>query len=173
MYRAPKIIICLTCWHIGLLIAYLIDFDITEFTKNKASIYNSKSFIEIFYYILKSNSIVGLLSCYLGYLSGGLITLIILIFNGYLFGIYFFPFLKLSTLDFQHNQPLINLFGHVPFEIISFSLFGALGLRGFDWLIKLYSDKGIEIDLPSPEALLIPFLILVFATIIETYAIYH
>lgn len=162
----------MTCWLVGLLISGLLDYKIPAVSQGRISVYDAMSFLEIFCLILKTNSIVGLLCCYLGYISGGFITIIILLYNGYLFGMSFFPFLKLADADFGQPLLLIKLFGHVPFEIISFSLFGALGLGGFEWLLKLYANQEIELDFPGSGTLILPFLLLVFATTIEAYAIY-
>jgi uncharacterized membrane protein SpoIIM required for sporulation len=173
MYKAIKIAICMACWLIGLAVSSLMNFNTLEITKGNHSIYASMSYFEIFYFLFKTNSIVGLLCCYLGYISGGFVTLFILLFNGYIFGMSFFPILPLQPSGWIENHLLLQLLGHVPFEIISFSLFGAVGLGGFDWVLNLYRDNEIAFKLPHPRTLIAPFLILLFATTLESYAIYR
>ena len=68
---------------------------------------------------------------------------------------------------------LCKLFGHVPFEITAFCLFGILGLTGFNWFVNLFNDKDLGLSLPRPKSLILPFAFLLIATILESYAIYR
>jgi hypothetical protein len=173
MHKTLKIGICVACWFIGLAVSSLLNLNTLEVATGSHSIYASMSYLEIFYILFKTNGMVGLLCCYIGYISGGFMALFILLFNGYIFGMSFFPILPLLPNSSVKNHLLLQLLGHVPFEILSFSLFGAVGLGGFDWLINLYRDKEIAFKLPHPRTLIIPFLILLFATTLESYAIYR
>jgi hypothetical protein len=76
----------------------------------------------------------------------------------------------------QHHEVLefgllIKLFGHVPFEIISFCLFGMHGLDGFNFVLNLNSSKVIVPNIPPLKSIIFPFALLVIAAIIESYSI--
>jgi uncharacterized membrane protein SpoIIM required for sporulation len=107
----------------------------------------------------------------MGYATAGLMTVFILIFNGYLFGMALFVIAKLQHHEVLEFGLLIKLFGHVPLEVISFCLFGMYGLSGFNFVLNSNSNKEILSDLPSIKSIFFPFVLLVIAAIIESYSI--
>ncbi|MEY4048533.1 MAG: hypothetical protein RL284_2084 [Bacteroidota bacterium] len=173
MTRAIKFSLCVFSWFLGVYLSSLIEYVIPYVSKHYISQYDSMQFVEIFFYLLKTNGLVGLIISYLGYLTAGFITILILLFNGYLFGLSFFPFLKMPIMEQEKYALLCKLFGHVPFEITAFCLFGIVGLTGFDWFVNLFNDKDLGLSLPRPKSLILPFAFLLIATILESYAIYR
>ncbi len=172
MTRAIKFSLCLISCLMGVCISGFIENAIPVVSKHPVSPYDSLTFVEIFFYLLKTNTIVGLIVCYIGYITGGFITILLLLFNGYLFGLSLFPFLKMPVSEQEKFALLCKLFGHVPFEITAFCLFGMIGLTGFDWFVTLFNDKNLVLSIPRPKSLILPFTFLLIASILETYAIY-
>ncbi|MEY4987837.1 MAG: Stage sporulation protein [Bacteroidota bacterium] len=162
---------CLFFWISGVFLASNLTYIVPIADQAFNSVYKSMSFWEVFSFLFKTNIAVGLLCCYMGYATAGLMTVFILIFNGYLFGMALFVITKLQLQEVLEFDLLIKLFGHVPFEIISFCLFGMYGLSGFNFVLNLNSNKEIVSDVPSLKSILFPFVLLIFAAIIETYSI--
>ncbi|MHA8092453.1 stage II sporulation protein M [Aquirufa regiilacus] len=164
---------CLFFWISGVFLASNLTYIIPIADQAVNSVYESMSFWEVFCYLFKTNITVGLLCCYMGYATAGLMTVFILMFNGYLFGMALFVIAKLQHHEVLEFGLLIKLFGHVPLEIISFCLFGMYGLSGFNFVLNSNSNSNKEIlsDLPSIKSILFPFVLLVIAAIIESYSI--
>lgn len=163
--------ICLFFWISGVFLASNLTYTVPIVDQAVNSVYKSMSIGEVFCDLFKTNIVVGLLCCYLGYATAGLLAVFILIFNGYLFGMALCVIAKLQHHEVLEFGLLIKLFGHVPFEIISFCLFGMYGLSGFNFVLNLISNKEILSDVPSLKSILFPFVLLVIAAIIETYSI--
>lgn len=162
---------CLFFWITGVFLASNLTYIVPIADQAVNSVYKSMSFWGVFSFLFKTNIAVGLLCCYMGYATVGLMTVFILIFNGYLFGMALFVIVKLQHHEVLEFGLLIKLFGHVPLEIVSFCLFGMHGLAGFNFVLNLISNKEIVSDVPSLKSILFPFMLLVIAAIIESYSI--
>jgi uncharacterized membrane protein SpoIIM required for sporulation len=80
------------------------------------------NFLDIFL----NNLIVGLILSIFGFLSGGLITIIVLFWNGYILSIIFNLALNLlETIEILYYSK------HIPIEIIGLILLSSIGFRGF------------------------------------------
>lgn len=162
---------CMFFWIFGVFLSSYLKYEVPVSNQVEISEFKLMSFFEAFFYILKTNILVGLLSCYLGYATAGFITIVILIFNGYIFGIAMFLFFKLYQSEIYEFNILLKLFGHVPFEIIALCLFGMHGLSGFSFIKNFIYKNEILIETPRLNSILIAVTLLTFAAVMETYSI--
>jgi len=123
------------------------------------SINTGITFIDIFL----NNLIVGIMLSYMGFFTGGVLTAILLIFNGFFvstiygYGIHFMPFIDILYYS-----------KHVPIELIALFLFSKIGFSGYGFMKNILSGKEMDMDLlPRVRELMIPSLLLFFASIIE------
>jgi len=123
------------------------------------SISTGITFIDIFL----NNLIVGIMLSYMGFFTGGVLTAILLIFNGFFvstiygYGIHFMPFVDILYYS-----------KHVPIELIALFLFSKIGFSGYGFMKNILSGKEMDMDLlPRVRELMIPSLLLFFASIIE------
>ena len=123
------------------------------------SINTGITFIDIFL----NNLIVGIMLSYMGFFTGGVLTAILLIFNGFFvstiygYGIHFMPFVDILYYS-----------KHVPIELIALFLFSKIGFSGYGFMKNILSGKEMDMDLlPRVRELMIPSLLLFFASIIE------
>jgi uncharacterized membrane protein SpoIIM required for sporulation len=116
--------------------------------------------------VFLNNVIVGLLLSLAGYFSGGILTLLILFWNGIALG----TTLSLYILD----ASLLNFFiYHGPIELLGLFLFGTIGLRGWKLYFTMFKQKNFCIEIKFYE-LVVPTTIILVAALIEAYLIcYH
>ncbi|MEM9819469.1 MAG: stage II sporulation protein M [Bacteroidota bacterium] len=114
--------------------------------------------------ILVNNLLVALLILGLGFITGGAGALIILFFNGYLFGL--ICVLGLSSMDpFTFVIKLL----HGPTEIFAFILCSAMALRGFRFYRALLEKQVFQTHLiPNKKELLLPIILIVCSALIES-----
>lgn len=119
-----------------------------------------------FFVIFTNNLIVGLLLSLGGYLSGGLLSIIILFWNGF--------FLSEITqtsiaLAIEMDTVLYSLIYHAPLEIYSFLLFASIGIRGLYIVKDIFLNKNMEaLSFPKISEFILPTLILLISAIIES-----
>lgn len=120
------------------------------------------SFIVIF----TNNLIVGLLLSLGGYLSGGLLSIIILFWNGFFLS----EIIQISiALAIEMDTILYSLIYHAPLEIYSFLLFSSVGIRGFYIVKDIYLNKNKgALSLPKITEFIPPTFILFISAIIES-----
>lgn len=116
--------------------------------------------------IFLSNTIVGFLLSFVGFISGGLITLTVLIYN-------FIIFVFLYTIAFNSEgislKLLIYQSKHVVLEFYAFYLFSIIGFRGFKFASNIYKFNSLKLDIiPSIREHYLPVLYLLIAAIIES-----
>ena len=123
------------------------------------SISTGITFVDIFL----NNLIVGLMLSYLGFFTGGVLTAILLIFNGFLvstiygYGIHFMPF-----------EDILYYSKHVPIELVALFLFSKIGFSGYDFMKSILSRKVVNMDsLPRVRKLMFLTLLIFIASIIE------
>ncbi|MDQ7039991.1 MAG: stage II sporulation protein M [Rhodothermus sp.] len=78
--------------------------------------------------IIGKNLLVAFLTISGGLISGGLFTIMILLYNGFLLGIII---REAFNLGIKIHVLILALALHGPIEILAFSLAGSFGLRGF------------------------------------------
>lgn len=117
----------------------------------------------LFLDIFLNNLLVGIVLAILGYFSGGLLSLVVLFWNGYLLGMIYK--MGLETL------PIIEVLfysKHLLFEIPALILFANFGLKGFDFFQKIVVDKEINIiPLSEFKKLIVPVILICFGSILE------
>ncbi|SFH85091.1 stage II sporulation protein M [Halpernia frigidisoli] len=128
----------------------------------KKNIYGdtNKNFFQIFL----NNLFIGFLLSILGFLSGGLLTILILFWNGYLLSIvYSMAFYSLNITDILYYSK------HIPIELFALMLFSNIGYKGFyfykDFLINRNLTKTY---LPKISDFIIPISLLFISSIIES-----
>lgn len=122
--------------------------------------YTNVLFIDIFF----NNLFLCLMLSIIGYLSGGLLTIILLFWNGYILGI---P-IKAASLTLSLSDILLYSI-HIPLELFSLFAFATFGLKGFYFYKNILSKQGIK--LPSAKdfkILILASCTLFIAAIIET-----
>lgn len=162
---------CLGLWILGLFISFLITphlqtaggTAITGTTSgNHPSLLGS---LELSVSILTHNMIVAFFLSVAGYFTGGILTMIGLIWNGFLIGT-----IIESAIAHQLTLLIILLsLIHAPFEIGAFLWFGALGLKGLQNLNRLWHNQPVTLkNHPKPKEFIIPSILLAIAAIIES-----
>ncbi len=108
------------------------SFDVTELNNFNSGI--------LFFDIFINNLIICLFIAFFGYISGGIITLIIIFWNGYLLSM----FIKTGYSLMQLNE-FIYFSKHIPLELFSIFMFANFGLNGFDFYKKLIIKNEIHL----------------------------
>lgn len=126
-----------------------------------------KTFAKIFL----NNFIVGILLSIVGFLTGGVLSVVYLIFNGF----FITNSIMLALITGNPTAEIISLLiYHAPFEIVALIWLSVIGLGGFSFYRKIlksdYIDK-LQIK-TSLRQLLYPNLLLLFAAIVETLSGY-
>jgi hypothetical protein len=118
------------------------------------------NFLDIFL----NNLIVGLILSIFGFLSGGLVTIIVLFWNGYILSIIFNLALNLlETIEILYYSK------HIPIEIIGLILLSSIGFKGFLFYKEVFFQKKINLKIiPKSNEFILPVSLLFIASIIET-----
>jgi len=126
----------------------------------KIKFYNNFEVIGIFIY----NLTLGFLLSIMGYFTGGLLTLLILIWNGFLIAmVYNLAIYKLSIDTILYSSK------HIPFEILAFLIFAEFGLKGRFFISKILKKNEIDFSLfPNIKNLIYPSFLLIISSILET-----
>lgn len=118
------------------------------------------NFLDIFL----NNLIVGLILSILGFLSGGLITIIVLFWNGYILSIIYN--MAFNLLD---SKEIFYYSKHIPLEMIGLILLSSIGFKGFFFYKEVFLEKKINLKIiPKSSEFALPILLLFIASIIET-----
>lgn len=121
----------------------------------------------VFQYIFSRNATVAVLLSVGGYFTGGFLTVMVLLWNGVNLGTMFtlFRFTNLNIYEF------ISLFAiHGIFEFSAFVLFSIIGLRGFDFFLKIFKKQEFKVGIKRID-FVTPGAILLFAAMVETLLI--
>lgn len=128
-------------------------------TEDLKSVNTGITFIDIFL----NNLIVGIMLSYIGFLTGGVLTAILLIFNGFLvstiygYGIHFMSF-----------EDILYYSKHVPIELIALFLFSKIGFSGYGFMKNILLRKAVNMDsLPRVKKLIFPSILTFISSIIE------
>lgn len=167
-------LICFGLWILGLTISFLIaphppaagePVIISAASGNHASFLRA---LELTLSIFTHNMMVALVISVAGYLTGGILTIIGLIWNGFLIGTI------METAFVNHLTILQILLGliHAPFEIGAFLWFGALGLKGLQNLNRVLHDQPVTLrNHPKPKEFVMPSILMTVAAVIESVLI--
>lgn len=132
------------------------NFDVAELNNFNTGIL----FIDIFI----NNLIICFFIAFFGYISGGLVSLIVIFWNGFLLSMFVKTgYLLISMSDFIYFSK------HIPLELFSIFLFANFGLNGFEFYKRLIIKKEIHlIHKREITRLLLPLALLLISSIIET-----
>ncbi len=113
--------------------------------------------------IFINNLIVGVLLSIVGYFTGGFLTLIILIWNGFLVAmVYNMAIYKLPM------ETILYASKHAPIEIYAFIKFSEFGLEGRFFIKNILKNNEIDFTLiPKYQNLFLPIILLLIASILE------
>ena len=123
-------------------------------------LHSQYNFVNIFV----TNLFVGIVLSIIGFFTGGILTLLILIWNFFLLWLVYFP-----VFTTHRNINAILYFSkHLPIEIYAFVLFSLIGFRGFKFYTKLIISHQLDKKLlPNLKELLFPSILLLLSSLIE------
>lgn len=114
--------------------------------------------------VFLNNILVGFLLSILGYFTGGFLTALILVWNGFFVAAVYniaFYYVSIDTMLYASK--------HAPIEIYAFLIFAEFGFQGFHFLKKILKENVIDFSLmPKLKKLVLPSLLLFIASILET-----
>lgn len=125
-----------------------------------------RSFLATLIFILETNLIIASVISILGFLTGGLLSIMVLFFNGLKIG----EILNVSNGDIE--IVISYLIGHGIFEIFAFILFSVIGLAGFRFYYHLYKGDDVRVYFPNISLFVFPTIVLLIAAFIEALSIY-
>lgn len=165
-----NVLLCFFLWISGFFIAFsLFQHHYSESVQNGFNLTQTYHFLGIrtimlFFKIFLTNAGVALLLSVGGYFSGGLLSVIISLWNGVKLGI-------IVGQTLFHISLLYVFLGliHFPLEITAFCWFGGLGLLGFLNVKRIWNNKKPTLaEFPGYKKFMLPFSLLFGAAIIET-----
>lgn len=110
------------------------------------------------------NLVVGFLLSFVGYFTGGFLTLMILLWNGFLVAIIYNMAIYKLPID-----TILYATKHAPIEIFAFLIFADFGLKGRFFIKNILKNNEIDFLLfPKFKNLIYPTLLLAVASILET-----
>ncbi|MGY0426046.1 MAG: hypothetical protein ACWIPI_04345 [Polaribacter sp.] len=129
-------------------------------TSNLQILHTKYNYVNIFV----TNLVVGFVLSIIGFLTGGMLTLLILLWNFLLLWLIY-----ASVISNHYNIGIILYFSkHLPIEIYAFALFSIIGFRGAKFYKKLIVSNELDTKLfPSIKEILIPSLLLFLSSLIE------
>jgi len=160
--------ICLLCWILGT--AFAIDYSMILKSTSLPYyhlVYSKSMLINLSatWKILLNNLFTSFILCILGYLSFGLLAVMISLYNGYIIGLIINSFVSKYTF-----ASMYLVFLHAPIEVYVLCYFGAIGLMGFENLRKMLADEHFDYfeRIPRLKFFLIPLFFLLIAACIES-----
>lgn len=156
-------------WVIGAAFSYFLYtpnpvLKLPPLSKNVNLVFDFK--FHLFAKIFFNNALVGLLVSIIGFATGGILTAILFVYNGFMLGfiIQNALYLKMSKLSLAHSLLL-----HGPLEVVSLLYLGAIGFQGWTFYkMLLKNEMKFEFaQLPHLKTFILPFSGLLLAAIIE------
>jgi uncharacterized membrane protein SpoIIM required for sporulation len=139
-----------------------------EFIEISIDSFNKFSFnFVVFKEIFIRNLIVSLLLALGGYFTFGILTVLVLLWNGVNLGT-MFTLMHHTNLNFYEFTSLFII--HGIFEFTAFIMFSNIGYKGLIFFKNTFKHKKMIIDLKSIYFIK-PTLILLFAALVETFLI--
>ncbi len=115
--------------------------------------------------IFLHNIVVGILLSVVGYFTGGFLTSVVLIWNGFLVALVY-------NMGIIYQLPLDSILyasKHAPVEVYAFLVFADFGLQGRIFITKIFKHNEIDFSLiPNYRKLLFPTILLIIAAFLET-----
>lgn len=117
--------------------------------------------------IILKNLTVSLFLSLGGYFTAGLLTFLVLIWNGFNLGT-MFTLIPYTNLTFYEFLTLFII--HGIFEITALILFSNIGLKGFFFFKRIFTQNKIQVALKT-RTFIYPSLLLLFSAMVETFLI--
>jgi uncharacterized membrane protein SpoIIM required for sporulation len=123
---------------------------------------------EMFFFLLLTNLRVGLLIVFLGFITGGLASIIVFGWNAFSLG------LLINSIFSTYKNPFLvlqeHLLPHAISEIAAFYLYAYVGLEGIQFFKKIVANSEFKAELiPSLQVLIIPSGLLVLSALLESF----
>jgi len=117
----------------------------------------------LFLDIFLNNLLVGLMLSVFGFITGGMLSVVILFWNGYLLGIiYSAVFSIVPWSDIVYNSK------HIPTELYALIIFATLGFQGFHFCKALLVERKIcKQHIPKMKKTIFPIILLFVSAILE------
>ncbi len=163
-------------WVAGFLLAYIfIDSHPSAPIRTKINTYNLDwaAYFEVCLKIYLNNLLVSLLITLGGLVSGGILTLLIFLYNGFIIGVS-----MIMVYQLTHDLPLVlsEVFWHGGVEIAGFLYLGIVGLEGFSLLKHIYYHGKLDLSILDLQKIkkncLIGLICLTIAALIEGMVIF-
>lgn len=129
-------------------------------TNNLGIIHTKYDFVNIFI----TNSVVGLVLSIAGFFTGGILTLLIIVWNILLFWLLY----SIALSNNNNISTILYLLKDAPLEIYALALFSIIGFRGFKFYRKLIKLQVFDNELlPNIKELTLPIILIFLASLIE------
>ncbi|MBN2596395.1 stage II sporulation protein M [Labilibaculum sp.] len=166
--KLKPLALCLSLFSIGIIIGELLSTPVDSQTiQTPKTLIEIQSFnFEAFFNILSNNLLVAFCLSILGYLTGGIMSCLVLIWNGVIIGL-----ITPKNLNTGNFFNFIEYFiYHGVIEILAFFLFAIIGMKGFYFYKKLMTYQSLP-SLPHWKEFTLPLSFLIIAAVIESYLI--
>ncbi len=129
------------------------------------------SFLDYFIKIFFTNIMVGvLILCFLSFVTGGVLAILVLTYNGFILGVLLF---NLSINQELNTSIKILSLIHAPTEIYALLLFSSYSFNGFYFYSDIIGkDKIKTIYFPKAKGLIVPTILIFISALIESTIIY-
>jgi uncharacterized membrane protein SpoIIM required for sporulation len=123
---------------------------------------------EIFIFLFFTNLKVGLLILLVGYITGGIASVIVFTWNSFSLG------MLISGINSSFSNPSIiiekQILPHAVTEILAFFIWTYLSFEGIPFIRKIVVNSEFAIELiPSPKLLIVPTGLLALSALIESF----
>ncbi len=162
-----KIILCILLGVVGFYLGLISNNDKPLLNKIFTTI-SPIDYIATFKKIFFNNLIVGFFTSIIGFFTGGLITIVVFIWNGFTLGLLF---KTLQNTNINATNIFINqVLPHAPTEIFAYCLFGCIGLKGHFFFKGILFESRLYLKhLPRIEEFILPTFLLFISAVIETF----
>jgi len=140
-------------------------------SENSSGLGQNSSFLDYFIKIFFTNIMVGVLVlCCLSFVTGGLLAILVLAYNGFILGVLLFNLSINQELD--TSIKILSLL-HAPTEIYALLLFSSYSFNGFYFYSDIIKEDKIKaIHLPKAKNLIVPTILIFISALIESAVIY-
>ena len=163
-----KFILCIFSFFLGFLLVFCFSPPLSLHPLNPPSYkpfsrgisFDSILFLKIF----GRNFFVSLLLSVISFVGFGVLAPIVMLFNGMILG------RLLNFHGVRFRDIYVFLVFHGPIEILAFSIFGTIGLKGIVFYNKLFNTgwSMAKLEIPPIKDFVIPTILLVLAAVIES-----
>lgn len=140
-----------------------VNFSAVQITKTLPDL---NDIFRIFRQIHVHNFLVAILLYVVAYFTGGILTILVSIWNGFIIGIS----VQTALMNDIKVTKLLMYLLHAPFEFVALTWFGALGLLGTENLNKIIKEEELSLNnFPKVRNYYYPAILLLIAAMIETF----